>query len=308
MSSVLGGGGGKSSSTQVSGYAALPPALRAVFDQLGMAVGQYTNPNVAGNIDRFTPMPQTADETAAINAIRQGFAPTQQSISSDIAMQMNPFDQAVIDTINREAQGSNSILQQNLSQAGQFGSNRGMLGANDIDLTRLNQIGTFKQGQFNNALNNAINVLPQQRAADAQGLFGIGQFQRGLNQQTNLAPIAALQAGTGMIGPFTAGGTGTSSQSGGGSGLLGGLGRLASGVGTAWTAFSDARLKDGVVYKGTENGQKMYEFSYKGSPKRYIGVMAQDVMRTNPNAVILDDSGYYKVDYAKLGVKMREAA
>lgn len=306
MGSILGGGGGKSSSTQTSGYAALPPALRAVFDELGKAVGQYTNPNTPGNVDRFTPMQQTADETAAFEAIRRGFAPTSQSISSDIAMQMNPFDQAVIDTINREAQGSNSILQQNLSQAGQFGSNRGMLGANDIDLTRLNQIGTFKQGQFNNALQNALTILPQSRAADAQGMLGIGGFQRGLDFSTRQAPISALQAGTGMIAPFTAGGTGTSTQSQGGSGLLGGLGGLASGIGTAWTAFSDVNMKENIEEIGIESGHKIYEFSYKGNPKRYIGVMAQDVIKIHPEAVMHTPNGLM-VDYSLIGVRFREA-
>lgn len=230
MPSVLGGGGSKSTSTSSSGYSALPPELKSIFDQIGTAIGQYTNPNNAGVTERFTPMQQTADETAALERMRQGFTPTAQSLKSDIAMQQNPFDQYVIDAINREATGKNSILNQNLSRAGQFGSNRSMLGANDIDLSRLQQIGNFQQGQFNNALSNAMNLLPQQRAQDAQALMGIGNFQRGLDFQTKQAPISALQAGTGMMGPFVAGGTQSSTQSGGGGGMLGGIGNLFSGV------------------------------------------------------------------------------
>lgn len=305
MGGIL-GGGGKSSSTQTSGYAALPNELKSAFNKLGMGVEQYTNPNNAGVTRMFTPLAQTADETNAFNQMRQGFTPTSESIASDIAMQQNPYNQYVIDEINRQSKGANSILQQNLNSAGQLGSNRQMLGANDIDLSRTNQIGSFLQGQYNTALNNALNVLPQQRAQDAQNLTQIGQFQRGLAGQTNLAPVSALQAGTSMIGPFTAGGTGTSSQSSGSS-LLGSLGSLASGVGTAWTAFSDITLKENIIPAGQENGHNIYEFSYKGSPKRYVGVMAQEVREIMPEAV-KEFGGYLAVDYAMIGVTMREVA
>lgn len=320
MGSILGGGGSKQSSSSTSGYAALPPQLQAIFNQLGMAVGQYTNPNNPGVTDRFTPLAQTADETAAFDKMRQGFAPNAQSIGSDIAMQQNPFDQYVIDGINREATGQNSILGQNLTKAGQFGSNRGMLGANDIDLSRLQQIGQFKQGGFNTAMNNALTTLPQARANDAQGLLGIGGFQRDLASGTNLAPVSALQAGTGMINPFTAGGTSTSTQSGNGTGMLGGIGSLFKAGGSIWNAlpsaasvagWSDVRLKENVVLVGEENGHKIYEFNYVPSldiPGRYQGVLAQDVLNIEPDAVSVMEDGMMMVDYAKIGVEMREVA
>lgn len=148
----------------------------------------------------FTPLQQTAGETKAYDAINHGFTPTQSTFNSDVSMQMNPFDQSVIDTINRQGQGANSVLQQNLNSAGQFGSNRAFLGANDIDLSRLQQIGTFKQGQFNTAANNALTVLPGQRMADATGQINAGTAQRQLNQQTQQAPITALQSIAQILG------------------------------------------------------------------------------------------------------------
>lgn len=310
MGSILGGGGSKQSSSSTSGYAALPPQLQEIFNQLGMAVGQYTNPNNPGVADRFTPLAQTADETAAFDKMRQGFSPTAQSLQSDIAMQQNPFDQYVIDGINREATGQNSILGQNLTKAGQFGSNRGMLGANDIDLSRLQQIGQFKQGGFNTAMNNALTTLPQARANDANSLLGIGQFQRGLQGQTNLAPISALQAGTGMINPFTAGGTSSGSANNGGSGMLGGIGNLVSGAGAAWNLFSDIRLKHNIKPVGMEKGHNLYEFSYipqMKRPGRFIGVMAQEVLKKKPEAVKFVN-GFMTVDYNAIGLEMKEVA
>lgn len=224
MGSFLGGGGGGSSSSK-SGFAALPKALQDVFSKLGFGVEQYTNPANAGVTDMFSPLAQTAEETSALDAFRAGFAPNQQTIQSDIAMQMNPFDTYVIDEINRQAGGDYSILKQALSEAGQQGSNRQALGANDIDLTRLDQIGKFKQGQYNTALNNALNILPQQRTQDAQAKLGVGEFLRGLDMQTKLAPVTALQTGTGMISPFVSG-SGVSTQKSGGSGILGSLGSI----------------------------------------------------------------------------------
>jgi hypothetical protein len=235
MSKFLGGGGSKS--TSASGFAALPANLQSSFGKIGEGINQYTNPNIAGNIARFTPMAQTADETAAFDAIRAGFAPTQQSINSDIALQTNPFNRYVIDEINRQAGGDYSILKQNLNEAGQLGSNRGMLGANDIDLSRTNQIGGFLQNQFNTAMNNALTTLPAARAKDAAGKLGIGEFQRGLDSATKLAPVSALQAGTGMLGPFMS--AQTRSESSGGSGMLGGLGQLAGGAAALASIFSD---------------------------------------------------------------------
>ena len=296
MGSVLGGGGGGGGSSQ-SGYSALPKALKDAFNPLGIAVGQYTNPANAGVKEMFTPLAQTADETAAMQRIRQGFTPTAESLKSDISMLMNPFDQSVIDVINREGQGQYSALKQAMTQAGQLGSNRSMLGANDIDLSRMQQIGTFKQNQYNQALNQIFDKLVPQRAADAQGMLGIGSFERGLDTATKQAPISALQSGTSMIAPFVSGGTSTST---GANNTLSNIGNLASGLGTAWKAFglSDSRLKHNIVPLGKENGHNIYEFSYIGDDKRYIGVIAQEV----PEAAFMTPSGYLAVDYSRIAV------
>ena len=70
-------------------------------------------------------------------------------------------------------------------------------------------------------------------------------------------------------------------------------------------APSDARLKDNVNRIGaTAHGLPFYTFSYIGKPEVYAGVMAQDVLAVMPEAVLLDSSGFYRVDYAKLGLRM----
>lgn len=246
-------GGSESSSS--SGYSALSPALKKAFDPFGAAINYFTLPSFGapntmipgdsktypkatsgrggrggattapvpnngmggreGVTDMFTPMAQTAEETAAFDAIRRGFTPTEESLRADIAMQMNPFNDSVINEINRQGSGAYSMLKQGLNEAGQSGSNRTLLGANDIDLSRMNTIGGFLQGQYNTSLNNAMNVLPGQRTADAQNMLSIGDFLRKLDMQTKQAPITALQTGTNLMAPFMSGGKNSSESSNG---------------------------------------------------------------------------------------------
>ena len=69
--------------------------------------------------------------------------------------------------------------------------------------------------------------------------------------------------------------------------------------------FSDVRLKRDIEYVGLENGFNTYEFRYIWGTQRYKGVMAQEVMKTKPQAV---DKlfGIYRVDYDELGVEFNK--
>jgi hypothetical protein len=53
------------------------------------------------------------------------------------------------------------------------------------------------------------------------------------------------------------------------------------------------------------NGIGFYRFSYNGSDKAYVGVMAQEVQSVMPKAVVRDRDGYLRVFYDKLGVKFQ---
>lgn len=298
----IGGALGSTPSTAASGYSTIPDSIRSGFDQLGQQVSQYTNPNDPANVARFTPLAQTAGETQAYNNINTGFTPTSQTLNSDLSMLMNPFNDSVIGGINNAANSDYSILKQNATQAGQFGSNRQQLGANDIELQRQNQIGSLLQNQYNQALGQVFNNLVPQRQQDAMNQLNAGANQRNLALQTSLAPISALQAGTSMIAPFS-----STSQTGSTPSPLIALGQLASGIGTAIASRSDNRLKEDIEYIGQENGHNIYEFKYKGQEGRYRGVMAQEIMDKNPEAVI-EQNGYLAVYYDKIGVEFRRVA
>lgn len=68
---------------------------------------------------------------------------------------------------------------------------------------------------------------------------------------------------------------------------------------------SDRRIKTDVDWVGMERGLPVYRFRYIGSPTRFEGVMAQDVLAMMPEAVAIRSNGLMAVDYAKLGMKMK---
>jgi hypothetical protein len=95
------------------------------------------------------------------------------------------------------------------------------------------------------------------------------------------------------------GGGGGGRQMGGGGGHRRGGGRGGGG------RRSDIRLKEDIVpLVQLGNGLELYRFRYKGSDHRlYVGVMAQDVQKIEPNAVWHGPDGYLRVNYDRLGLK-----
>lgn len=295
ISGVL-GGGSKTQTTGNAGFTSLPPEIQNAYKNFSTQV----NNQIPNALTAYKPMGQTADETAAFNQIRQGFTPTAQSLQNDVSMLMNPFDQFVIDDVNRQAGGDFSILKQNMNQAGQFGSNRQQLGANDIEQTRLGTIGKLRQDQYNQALGQVFNNIVPQRQQDAQGMLGIGNFQRGLDTATNSSQITGLQEiakALGMLPQNNAGNSSTQSTPGN---WMTAAGNVASIAGF----LSDRRAKEKIVPAGEENGHKIYEFSYKGFPERYVGVMADEV----PEEARILIGDYWAVNYDMIGVEFRRVS
>ncbi|MGL4998224.1 MAG: hypothetical protein ACRC5T_04585, partial [Cetobacterium sp.] len=107
------------------------------------------------------------------------------------------------------------------------------------------------------------------------------------------------------------GGSSTSTSSGGGSGALGqivGMGTSIMG-GLGALGFSDASMKKKVKATGkkTKGGNKEFEWEWNDSAKKRVGkkgkekgVLAQEVAKKNPDAVVKDKkTGRLMVDYDK---------
>jgi len=66
---------------------------------------------------------------------------------------------------------------------------------------------------------------------------------------------------------------------------------------------SDRRAKKNIEKVGKLKGHSLYEYRYKGEPSggpKHIGVMAQEVERTRPDAVVRGPDGMRRVDYGRL--------
>ncbi len=98
-------------------------------------------------------------------------------------------------------------------------------------------------------------------------------------------------------------------SSGGNSSSGGGMGGDSSGddgggsPASGWN--SDRRLKTDIRRLGTSPaGIPIYAFRYTWGGPLFIGAMAQDLLLIRPDAVIQGETGYYRVDYDKLDIKM----
>ncbi|TMJ37875.1 MAG: tail fiber domain-containing protein [Alphaproteobacteria bacterium] len=82
--------------------------------------------------------------------------------------------------------------------------------------------------------------------------------------------------------------------------LIGGL----FGVGAAFAGnpslkFSDRRLKTDIEKVGkTNDGQNIYSYRYKGGKGMHLGMLAQEVQKRTPEAVV-DVAGFKAIDYRK---------
>jgi hypothetical protein len=125
----------------------------------------------------------------------------------------------------------------------------------------------------------------------SSGRAAAAQSARGRASMASMGPRgggAPSFAGRGGGGGFRGGGGGGGSRGGGG-------GRR-----------SDIALKHDVVLLGhLANGLGYYRFSYLGSHKAYVGVIAQEVEGVMPDAVTRGSDGYLRVYYEKLGLKLR---
>lgn len=185
-------------------------------------------------------------------------------------------------------------------------------------------------GQGSEAWNRAQDELARQRTfayqqAQDSAISGGGAEQQraqALAAQLRTQPLNelnALRSGTQVTNPSIAAPGQSNAQTADLAGLVsnnynqqlasynnqvsGAWGALGAGLGALGTAagggaFSDRRLKRDIARLGaTAAGIPIYAFRYLWSNVRHIGVMAQDVLKVAPEAVITDASGFYAVRY-----------
>lgn len=246
----------------------------------------------------------------------------------------NPY---IDSTYNKAARGVtqnynevvNPSIDSAFTKAGRFGSGAYAAARNTSDRslgTELGDLATNIYGQnYANERNNQIKGmlyapdLANQDYYDIDQLSSVGDYKTNLAQQQIDAdmtkynynankPLNAIQQYMDLIqGNY--GGTSTQSNPYYRNSAGSALGTVAQGAGALASIASlfggsDINIKEDIKYKGKENGHNIYEFRYKGYPQKYIGVMAQEVQKTHPEAVFKMPFGL-AVNYNAIGVQMR---
>lgn len=192
-------------------------------------------------------------------------------------LQSNPLFNLSLENANRQTQ--------------QAAASRGRLNAGDT----LQQLS-------NNVLLASTPLIDRQRQ-DVNNLLNLGtgvatsQANIETGQAANIADlttgIGAAQA-AGTVGAANARTAGTQQL-------------LDIGTTAGLLAFSDERLKTNKVKIGEKSGRNWYSWDWNELAGEIMGlfgssegVMAQEVLKTNPEAVVMDETGYYKVNYGAL--------
>jgi uncharacterized protein DUF3300/endosialidase-like protein len=153
------------------------------------------------------------------------------------------------------------------------------------------QASTRQAGSRQAASRGGGAQRPAARSAGPSGGNAFANIQRG--------SAARAQASRGMASVGGARFAGGGARLGGGGRGAGGFG----GGGRGGGRRSDIALKHDIVLLGRlDSGLGFYRFSYKGSDKAYVGVMAQEVQAVMPEAVMRGRDGYLRVFYDKLGL------
>lgn len=221
--------------------------------------------------------------------------------------------------------------------ASQYGANyRNMIDANNAlfsgagsTSSSLNNLNASNASNTNAAIQGA-GALPGLYGSPSMARLGAANLDYGQGYQ-NLAqllqPSVALAGlGSNSSGTGTSNSTQTSTPSlmsgiGQGLGMLGTGLQMGPSIGSALSSglsalamFSDRRLKTDIEKVGKLNdGQNVYSYRYKGDATPQIGLMADEVEKRRPEAVVRHPSGFKMVRYdlatrgARVGA-LREAA
>lgn len=193
--------------------------------------------------------------------------------------------------------------------ASQYGANyRNMIDANNAlfsgagsTSSSLNNLRSADNATTMAALTGAGSI-PGLYSAPAMAQYGAANLGYG-QQYQNLAQLLQPSVALAGLGSNSTG-TGTSTQTSTPS-MMSGIGSLLGAGGTAlqmapsvMALFSDRRLKEDAEPVGKLNdGQTVWKYRYKGGQAEHLGLMADEVRKVRPEAVIRHPSGFDMVDY-----------
>ena len=279
------------------------PQIGQVGSLLGADIGAYQSPyqqqvidQSMADIQRQADMARTRAQSSAIGA--GAFGGSRATLLEGESQR--PY-------IEQQARTAAGLRESGFQQAQR---------AAESDIARQQQMAMFapefelRARQQQAGLLGGVSAEQQQRLA---GLGQIGQQQQQLQQQGLQVPYQefqrALAYGPQQLGLLQAGmgvplvGQTTQKDTGAGD-VLGTAAQLAA---MYFGMKSDERLKENIKPIGkSENGHNLYTWDWNDKAKELgindptTGVLAQEVKKYMPEAVVKDTDGYYKVNYGVL--------
>ena len=275
------------------------------------------------------------DPRGKLNELASQDAPSL--LSMDLEAYQNPFREQVIDNTLSDLDRARKIQLQSDQDAaigqGAFGGSRSAILEAETNRNFADRAGDIASRLNLQGFDRATNLASQDIGRDIQNrafqanlfgnqladqyrnfglLSGIGNQQQLFNQ-TGLDfdfneflrqqddPYRKLNALTGTLSGIPVNQSTSSQKKTGLGDILGGAASL-----YGMSLLSDVRLKDNIKHIGSTNGHNIYTWTWNKLAKELnvdsptVGVLAQEVMEKNPDAVTKHESGYYMVNYGAL--------
>ena len=157
--------------------------------------------------------------------------------------------------------------------------------------------------ETNNAFNrqsNAYNINSSRLGNNYNrlaSLANVGQVTS--NNLANMGAGYGINAGNTMMNIANARAAGLVGAANARTQGINNLLNLGGQMGAAYFA-SDRKLKRNISQIGWWKGFKKFKFRYKNRPEWFIGLMADDVEKKRPDAVMVMDNGFKAVNYGVL--------
>lgn len=297
----------------MGGYGALtlPSEIQQASDIFG-DMANRTPAQRAADISEYTNQFTSNVVDPTINRMLRERAQARVSEDADM-IKRKAFGGARRDLYEGEREGAfEANMGQTLGQLQSQGYLNAVQRANAEDMSRMNAAKSMLAAGIS-GLGAQTDILGRQLAA--------GGIERGIEQADLDAqyqeflrgyadPLRKFGVLTGTAGAIPTGyGTTTEKDPMGTVGkLLEAGGAVGSGGGFP-AIFSDIRLKENVIEVGVDptTNLNLYEFNYIGDKeRRFRGVMAHEVERVYPEAVVDTDLGFKAVHYDLLNIKFKE--
>jgi len=270
--------------------------------------------------------------TGAAYEITGGSPTTVTSPTSVVQQYMNPYIEAALrpqyEAATRQAQIAQQALQSQYAKAGAYGGSRQAVAEAELQGGLLNRLADITGQGYQQAYDRAADLFgqerqygldalraqqtggAQQRAIEQQGIGAdIAQFREERDypykqvqyMQSLLQGLPIEAVSREYVEPSSL------SQFLSDLGLLGTAGQTLTAAYRNIFPSSDMRLKENITHVGMlPSGANWYTWDWNDKGKAIAGdqptqgVMAQEIQKTNPDAVTTDSDGYLRVDYSKV--------